>query len=158
MGYFHRGTTNFPFKDGIVLTTGRADQAGNVASSASYTIPGAGTDDPDLLVAVPNPDPSEHYNDNVMLEFDFVPNSTQVKFNYIFASEEYSGTYPCDYSDAFALLIKPVAGGPYVNLAVLPNNAGPVAMTNIHPLITGFGGCPAINEQYFGGYNSSLIL
>ncbi len=154
-GYFHRGTTNFPFKDGIVLTTGRADQAGNVASSASYTIPGAGTDDPDLLVAVPNPDPSEHYNDNVMLEFDFVPNSTQVKFNYIFASEEYSGTYPCDYSDAFALLIKPVAGGPYVNLAVLPNNAGPVAMTNIHPLITGFGGCPAINEQYFGGYNSS---
>ncbi|WES97861.1 choice-of-anchor L domain-containing protein [Chryseobacterium arthrosphaerae] len=154
-GYFHKGTTNFPFKDGIVLTTGRADQAGNVASSASYTIPGAGTDDPDLLVAVPNPDPSEHYNDNVMLEFDFVPNSTQVKFNYIFASEEYSGTYPCDYSDAFALLIKPVAGGPYVNLAVLPNNAGPVAMTNIHPLITGFGGCPAINEQYFGGYNSS---
>ena len=154
-GYFHKGTTNFPFKDGIVLTTGRADQAGNVASGASYTIPGAGMDDPDLLVAVPNPDPTEHYNDNVMLEFDFVPNSTQVKFNYIFASEEYSGTYPCDYSDAFALLIKPVAGGPYVNLAVLPNNAGPVAMTNIHPLITGFGGCPAINEQYFGGYNSS---
>lgn len=154
-GYFHKGTTNFPFKDGIVLTTGRADQAGNVASGASYTIPGAGMDDPDLLVAVPNPDPTEHYNDNVMLEFDFVPNSTQVKFNYIFASEEYSGTYPCEYSDAFALLIKPVAGGPYVNLAILPNNAGPVAMTNIHPLITGFGGCPAINEQYFGGYNSS---
>lgn len=154
-GYFHKGTTNFPFTDGIVLTTGRANQAGNVASSASYTIPNAGMNDPDLLAAVPNPNPDDDYNDNVMLEFDFVPNSNQVKFNYIFASEEYSGTYPCEYSDAFALLIKPVAGGPYVNLAILPNNAGPVAMTNIHPLIPGTFGCPAINEQYFGGYNSS---
>lgn len=154
-GYFHKGTTNFPFTDGIVLTTGRAREAGNIASSASYTIPGAGQNDPDLLVAVPNPNPQYNYNDNVMLEFDFVPNSSQVKFNYIFASEEYSGTYPCQYSDAFALLIKPVSGGPYVNLAVLPNNAGPVAMTNIHPIINGSGGCQAINEQYFGGYNTS---
>lgn len=154
-GYFHKGTTNFPFKDGIVLTTGRAREAGNVASSASYSIPGSGIDDPDLLAAVPNPNPNDHYNDNVMLEFDFVPNSNQVKFNYIFASEEYTGSFPCQYSDAFALLIKPVAGGPYVNVAVLPNNAGPVAMTNIHPLITGGLGCPAINEQYFAGYNSS---
>ncbi|WP_326982885.1 choice-of-anchor L domain-containing protein [Chryseobacterium sp. MYb264] len=154
-GYFHKGTTNFPFTDGIVLTTGMARQAGNVASGASYTIPGAGVDDPDLLAAVPNPTPSNHYNDNVMLEFDFVPNSNQIKFNYLFASEEYSGSYPCQYSDAFALLIRPVSGGPYVNMAVLPNNAGPVAMTNIHPLITGFGGCAAINEQYFDGYNST---
>ncbi|MFY1045551.1 choice-of-anchor L domain-containing protein [Chryseobacterium sp. GP-SGM7] len=154
-GYFHKGTTNFPFTDGIVLTTGRAREAGNVASSASYTIPGAGQNDADLLAAVPNPTPSNNYNDNVMLEFDFVPNSSQVKFNYIFASEEYSGTFPCQYSDAFALLIKPVSGGPYVNLAVLPNNAGPVAMTNIHPLISGISGCPAINEIYFAGYNSS---
>lgn len=154
-GYFHKGTTNFPFTDGIVLTTGRAREAGNIASSASYTIPGAGVDDPDLLVAVPNSSTTDHYNDNVMLEFDFVPNSSQIKFNYIFASEEYSGTYPCQYSDAFALLIRPATGGPYVNLAVLPNNNGPVAMTNIHPVISGGGGCPAINEQYFGGYNSS---
>lgn len=153
-GYFHKGTTNFPFKDGIVLTTGKAKEAGNVASSASYTIPGAGIDDPDLLVAVPNTNPGYHYNDNVMLEFDFVPNSTQVKFNYIFASEEYTSNFPCQYSDAFALLIKPVAGGPYVNVAILPNNAGPVSMTNIHPDIPDPDGCPAVNEQYFAGYNS----
>lgn len=153
-GYFHKGTTNFPFTDGIVLTTGRARQAGNIASGASYTIPGAGINDPDLLVAVPNSSTTDNYNDNVMLEFDFVPNSNQIKFNYIFASEEYSGTYPCQYSDAFALLIKPVSGGPYVNLAVLPNNNGPVSMTNIRPLIPGAFGCQAVNEMYFAGYNS----
>ncbi|WP_241775082.1 choice-of-anchor L domain-containing protein [Chryseobacterium sp. ERMR1:04] len=154
-GYFHRGTTNFPFKDGIVLTTGYARQAGNVASEASVSVTGAGINDPDL-VAVINPAP-DSFKDNVMLEFDFVPNSNQVKFNYLFASEEYTYDYPCSYSDAFALLIKPVAGGPYVNVAILPNNAGLVSMTNIHGSTTASGSplsCPAINEQYFAGYNT----
>jgi hypothetical protein len=32
-------------------------------------------------------------NDAVILEFDFVPTSSQVKFNYLFASEEYTGTF-----------------------------------------------------------------
>ena len=156
-GYFHRGTTNFPFKDGIVLTTGRAREAGNVAQTPSTSVTGAGMNDPDLVAAVPITSPTDNYNDNVMLEFDFVPNSNQVKFNYLFASEEYTGSFPCQYSDAFALLIKPVSGGPYVNVAVLPGAAGPVSMTNIHPLVPGTPpfGCPAINEMYFAGYNSS---
>ncbi|SHM31884.1 choice-of-anchor L domain-containing protein [Chryseobacterium polytrichastri] len=152
-GYFHKGTTNFPFKDGIVLTTGYARQAGNVAATPSIPVTGAGINDPDLVAAVPITNPADNYNDNVMLEFDFVPNSNQVKFNYLFASEEYTGSFPCQYSDAFALLIKPVSGGPYVNVAVLPGAAGPVSMTNIHPVVTGSLGCPAINEQYFSGYN-----
>lgn len=152
-GYFHKGTTNFPFTDGIVLTTGRAREAGNVASSVSTNVIGAGTNDPDLVAAVPITNPNDNYNDNVMLEFDFVPNSNQVKFNYLFASEEYTGSYPCQYSDAFALLIRPVSGGPYVNVAVLPGTAGPVSMTNIHPAIAGV--CPAINESYFAGYNTA---
>lgn len=154
-GYFNKGTTNFPFTDGIVLTTGHAREAGNVASSVSTSVVGAGINDPDLVAAVPITNPADQYRDNVMLEFDFVPNSNQVKFNYLFASEEYSGNYPCQYSDAFALLIKPVSGGPYVNVAVLPGTAGPVSMTNIHPAITGPGGCAAINENYFAGYNSA---
>ena len=155
-GYFHKGTTNFPFTDGIVLTTGYARQAGNVASSATALVVGAGQNDPDLLAAVPNPNPAYNYTDNVMLEFDFVPNSSQVKFNYLFASEEYTGNFPCQYSDAFALLIKPVSGGPYVNVAVLPGGQGPVSMTNIHGSLRDDGDplpCAAINEPYFAGYN-----
>ncbi|KIC64289.1 T9SS C-terminal target domain-containing protein [Chryseobacterium taiwanense] len=157
-GYFHRGTTNFPFKDGIVLTTGYARQTGNVASAQNATVTGAGVDDVDLVTAVPKPNTSYEYKDNVMLEFDFVPNSNQVKFNYLFASEEYTSTYPCDFADVFALLIKPVSGGPYVNVAILPGGAGPVSMTNIHPATQANGtplSCGAANEIYFGGYNSS---
>ena len=149
-GYFHKATTNFPFTDGIILSTGKAKDGGNTATFASSTI-GTGSD-PDLIAAI---NPTVSTQDAVSLEFDFVPNSNQIKFNYIFASEEYTSTYPCSYSDGFALLIKPVAGGPYVNVAILPNNAGAVSMTNIHPEITGIGGCNAINQNYFAGYNSN---
>src|SRR5690606_37483508 len=79
----------------------------------------------------------------------FVPASTQMKFNYIFASEEYDGGFPClGYDDAFALLLKPnTPGATYTNIAVLPGGAGPVTATNIVP--ASFS-CGPINAQYFG--------
>ncbi len=131
MGYFNRGTANFPFKDGIVLTTGYAKDAGNSFNDDMSKEPGSGSD-PDLVAAT---NATVELKDAVALEFDFVPNSTQVKFNYIFASEEYSGGYPCTgFSDAFALLLKKKVGDPtYTNLAVLPGGAGPVSATNIVP-------------------------
>ena len=153
-GYFHKGTTAFPFKDGIVLSTGYARNAGN-----AY-IPGTTSDDlptgsdPDLVAAT---NPTSTLYDGVILEFDFVPTSSQVKFNYLFASEEYTSNFPCSgYADAFALLLRPVSGGPYVNMAVLPSGAGPVSVTNIVPAGNGFS-CGPINAQYFGGINNTNI-
>jgi len=157
-GYFHKGTTNFPFEDGIVLTTGYAREAGNtaIATNLAGLISEGGDAD---LAAATNTNISNQ-RDAVALEFDFVPNSNQVKFNYIFASEEYTGGFPCNYSDAFALLIKPVAGGAYTNVAILPGGAGPVSVTNIRPA-TQFGGgtltCGALNPTYFAGYNTTSI-
>lgn len=157
-GYFHKGTTNFPFKDGIVLTTGYANKAGNsyISTTLGDDLPTG--NDPDLVAAT---NPSGTLNDAVILEFDFVPTSSQVKFNYLFASEEYTGSFPCSFSDAFALLLRPTAGGPYVNMAVLPApGTGPVSVTNIHPQnsFTGFDmGCGAPNVAFFGGYNTSNI-
>lgn len=156
-GYFHKGTTNFPFTDGIVLQTGYATHAGN--SSYGMTVSDLiayGQSDADLVAATGI---SQSLNDAVSLEFDFVPNSTTVTFNYLFASEEYTGSFPCSYSDAFALLIKPV-GGTYTNLAVLPGGAGPVSVTNIHPSNSDIGGtlsCGASNDAYFAGYNTANI-
>lgn len=157
-GYFHKGTTNFPFKDGIVLSTGYVNKAGNTYISSTLGDALQSGSDPDLVAAT---NPSGSINDAVILEFDFVPTSSQVKFNYLFASEEYTGTFPCGYSDAFALLLKPTAGGPYVNMAVLPApGSGPVSVTNIHPQNSFAGtdmGCGAPNVAFFGGYNTSNI-
>ncbi len=145
-GYFNKGTSQFPFDEGIVLTTGYARRAGNTADSGVLG-DGTGTNsDPDLVAAT---NPSASLYNAVVLEFDFVPASTQMKFNYIFASEEYTGGFPCSgYDDAFALLLKPnIPGATYTNLAVLPGGAGPVTATNIVP--ASFT-CGPINAQYFG--------
>lgn len=156
-GYFHRGTTNFPFNDGIILSTGYVNKAGNDFININLGDNLPTNSDPDLVLAT---SPGTTLNDAVILEFDFVPTSSQVKFNYLFASEEYTDDFPCSFSDAFALLLKPVAGGPYVNMAVLPGGAGPVSVTNIRPN-TRFDGspldCVAVNPGFFDGYNTNAI-
>lgn len=154
-GYFHKGTTSFPFTDGIVLTTGYASEAGNSYVSAVGQSVGTGSD-ADLVAAT---GATVSLTDAVALEFDFVPNSNQVKFNYIFVSDEYTSNYPCDgYSDAFALLLKKVGDPTYTNLAVLPGGAGPVSATNIVPAGNGFS-CGPINANYFGALaNPHLVI
>ncbi|PKF75001.1 choice-of-anchor L domain-containing protein [Chryseobacterium sp. PMSZPI] len=147
-GYFHKGTTNFPFKDGVVLSTGIARKAGNNLESSTLSDTNGGGSDPDLAQAVGVA--ANKLNDAVLLEFDFIPTTSQIKFNYILASEEYNKSFECSYADAFAILLKPTSGGAYTNMAILPNGAGPVSITNIHPAALG---CGAVNEQYFGGYN-----
>ncbi|UKB78222.1 choice-of-anchor L domain-containing protein [Chryseobacterium sp. MEBOG07] len=154
-GYFHKGTTSFPFTDGIVLTTGYASEAGNSYVSAVGQPVGTGSD-ADLVTAT---GATVSLTDAVSLEFDFVPNSNQVKFNYIFVSDEYTSNYPCTgYSDAFALLLKKVGDPTYTNLAILPGNAGPVSATNIVPAGNGFS-CGPINANYFGALaNPHLVI
>ncbi|MFP3831812.1 choice-of-anchor L domain-containing protein [Chryseobacterium sp. SIMBA_028] len=151
-GYFHKATTNFPFKDGIILTTGFARRAGNNFEGGLSDVNGGGSDaDLAQIIGVVE----NRLNDAVLLEFDFVPTTSQIKFNYLIASEEYTGSFPCTFADAFAILLKPTSGGPYVNMAVLPGGAGPVSITNIHPAIG--SSCGAVNAQYFGGYNTTNV-
>jgi gliding motility-associated-like protein len=153
-GYFHKANTAFPFTDGVVLVTGTARKAGNVLEGGlGDLVPGSTVSDPDLVTAI---NPLAALKDAVFIEFDFVPNSTEVKFNYIFASEEYTSNYPCGvYSDGFALLLKKVGDPNYINMAILPNGT-PVSVTNIVPAGNGFT-CGPINETYFAGINSTNI-
>ncbi|WP_312078565.1 choice-of-anchor L domain-containing protein [Chryseobacterium sp.] len=145
-GYFNKTTSNFPFQEGIVLSTGFAKKAGNTAQSNMGDNNG-GLGDADLSAAIG----VANLNNASVLEFDFVPTSAQMKFNYIFASHEYDQDYPCpptQYDDAFALLLKPnTPGSTYTNLAVLPGGGGLVAVTNIIP--PSFS-CGPLNAQYFG--------
>jgi len=154
-GYFNKGTTNFPFDDGIVLVTGKARKAGNqLEPNLGDGVPGSTVSDSDLVTAI---NPSAPLKDAVAIEFDFVPNSPTITFNYLFASEEYSPTndYPCgDYSDGFALLLKKVGDPTYTNLAVLPGGGGPVSVTNIVP---DHFSCGPINDSFFGLLNTANV-
>src|SRR5690606_8649751 len=146
-GYF-TGGGSFPFAQGIVLATSRAfrTEGPNQDLIDEGSQLWQGDQDLEQMLNL-----THTYNATV-LEFDFTPLTSQISFDYIFASEEYSGTAPCRYSDGFAFLLKPVGSAqPYQNLAVLPNSDTPVLVTTVHPEIS--GSCPAINQEYFGSFN-----
>lgn len=148
-GYFERGTSNFPFENGIILSTGNANSAGN---GQNNEILNEGTDtwtsDSDLETALGL---SGTLNATA-IEFNFTSISNQIQFNYILASEEYFGNFPCQYSDGFAFLIREAgSGNPYTNIAVVPGTSTPVNTNTVHDEIVGF--CNAENGQYFEGYN-----
>lgn len=148
-GYFERSNSSFPFENGIMLSTGSANAAGNTTNA--NTLNDGETNwltDSDLEIALG----ISNTLNATSIEFDFVSVSNQVQFNYILASEEYYANYPCEYSDGFAFLIKEAGtSNPYVNIALIPGTSIPVNTNTIHEEIVGF--CGAENEQYFEGYN-----
>lgn len=148
-GYFERADSNFPFQDGIVLTTGNVNSAGNVITTTPLNEgdPSWGTDT-DLETALGI---GQTLN-ATSIQFDFVSVANQIQFNYILASEEYQQEFPCFYSDGFAFLIREAGtNDPFTNIALIPNSNTPVNTNTVHEEILEF--CPAENEEYFDGYN-----
>ncbi len=136
VGYFKNGYfTGFETPEGIILTTGLADDAdeSNVCSSAANanTNNNGPNSEPDLAAAS-----GGDVNDACVIEFDFRPTADTVRFNYLFASEEYHD-YVFSYNDVFGFFL---AGdglnGPYtnnaVNIAIVPGTNLPVAINNIN--------------------------
>jgi len=146
---FDKGSSSFPFESGIVISTGNADSAGNTSNSGTLNdgTTGWGTDvDLETALGISNT------LNATTLEFDFVSVTNSLSFNYIFASEEYEGVFPCNAnSDSFVFLIRETGTTqPYRNIAVVPGTNSPVNISNIRPEVNGF--CTAENEQFFQGY------
>ncbi|WP_130735014.1 T9SS type B sorting domain-containing protein [Flavobacterium sp. J27] len=153
-GYFNGSGTTFPFQNGIILSTGKvSDAPGPTTPTADNgsNMNWNGDSDLDQILNVSS-------TNATVLEFDFIPLGNRISFDYIFSSEEYEEdtNYPCQYSDGFAFLLKPVGASAYQNLALIPNTNTPVKVTTVHPLITANGGCPAQNEQYFDQFNPDV--
>lgn len=150
-GFFDASGTNFPFASGLVLSTGRL-----------VNVPGPNTslsddDAPDWLG---DNDLEEVLNESntlnaTVLEFDFTAVANEIRFRYIFASEEYQegDASTCQYSDLFGFLIRPISEQHYTNIAVVPGTQIPVKVTTVHPEIP--GGCNAENEAYFESFNNA---
>ena len=147
--YFEKAGSDFPFENGIMLSTGNATSGGNTQNNAILNEGGTDwTTDTDLETALG----ITGTLNATSIEFDFVSVSNQIQFNYILASEEYFGNFPCEYSDGFAFLIRESGtSDPYTNIAIIPGTSTPVNTNTIHDEIIGF--CPASNEQYFEGFN-----
>jgi len=147
--FFNKGTSDFPFENGIVLSTGNANSAGNALNTNALNEGDASwPTDIDLETALG----ISNTLNATSIEFDFTSATGNISLNYILASEEYFADYPCNYSDGFAFLIKEAGSTlPFQNIAIVPRTTTPVNTSTIHQEIVGF--CPAENETFFEGYN-----
>ncbi|MDD1416997.1 choice-of-anchor L domain-containing protein, partial [Dolichospermum sp. ST_con] len=125
-------------ESGIVLSTGQISFAAN-----TNTIDSAGQNneklgDTDLSKIVG----SLGTYDAAVLEFDFIPTSSEVSFSYVFASEEYPEWVGTRFNDVFAFYLNGQ------NIALVPGTTTPVAINTIN------GGnsrtaTPATNSSFF---------
>ncbi|HEX8564015.1 MAG TPA: choice-of-anchor L domain-containing protein, partial [Flavobacterium sp.] len=151
IGYFSQNGSAFPFEEGVVLTTGDVDRAPGPneegLSDGAFNWPGDADLEAIILAAT---GAAMNSNNATKLEFDFIPITNSISFNFIFASEEY-GTFQCSYSDAFAFLLTDLSTGVTTNLAVLPSSTTPVSVVTIRDAAYN-GGCGSVNPEYFDEY------
>lgn len=132
-GTFDGTGTILGLDDGIIITTGQANNAIGPDNANSVGSANAGGGDPDLTVLASG---FQTY-DAAILEFDFIPQSDTLRFNYIFGSEEYPEYVNSGYNDVFGFFISgPGIAGPFTggakNIALIPGTNLPVAIDNVN--------------------------
>ena len=168
IGFFSDSLGVIGMDSGFVLSTGGVDSIGVLGADTSFGMAQDyflssdlfGGSDPDLLT-IANSVPAiigqtfivSSTQDVAILEFDFVPSSDTVKFNYVFASEEYLVFINSPYNDVFAFLISgPGITGPYASPVGFPNGAINIAeIPNSNPSlpITVSTINDTLNSQYY---------
>lgn len=151
-GYFDGTGTTFPFQNGIILSTGKINNAPGPNSYLSDDGGSMGWDgDADLNEALGL---SNTFNATV-LEFDFIPLGNKISFDYIFSSEQYltnPSSNQCNFTDGFAFLLKRNGDISYQNLAVIPGTTTPVKVNTVRGPGTI---CPPANAAYFDAFNGT---
>ncbi len=133
---------NIGSSGGIVLTTGACTNVfgpNNVGGSTQACVgPPCGGGDADLLQAAQLTNPGTNsINDGAVLEFDFIPTGDSLKFEFIFASEEYLEFVGSGFNDVFGFFLSgPGINGPYSNsaenIALVPGTATPVTINSVN--------------------------
>lgn len=150
-GVFQSNGSGFPFEEGVIITNGRAVSAVGPNTSLLSEGPSSWGGDPDLEAAIGE---SNTINATV-LEFDFIPLTNKISFEYLFASEQYLSnptSGQCNFSDGFAFLLRESGAGSFTNLALVPGTNIPVKVTTVR----GSGTiCPPANQAFFDAFNGS---
>ena len=129
-GAFYNTNSAFPFQSGLIMTSGDVDHAEgpNTGSQTGDTGTGSDSDLAQMSIA--------SINDATVIEFDFIPASDTIRFNYIFGSDEFPTYANTQFNDVFGFFISgPGITGSYSNnaenIALLPNGQ-PVTINNIY--------------------------
>jgi gliding motility-associated-like protein len=153
VGYFSKGLPFVGIERGIVMTTGLAVSANNT------TAIGAEANASELAAAANNSvafdqdlanQASDTIQDVAVYDIVFVPTADTLRFDYVFASEEYPEFGCSPFNDVFGFFIQGPGYPTPTNIALIPGTNLPVAINNLHPenIFAGVP-CPALNEQYY---------
>lgn len=159
IGEFNGTNTNIGLDEGIVITTGTVLNQGNAGPHGPNNLPDSGLDNPSGGFALlSNLIGGTATFDAAVLEFDFIPYSNSVAFNYVFGSEEYPEYVGSTFNDVFAFFIIGPGYPTPTNIALLPNNQ-PVAINNVHGAVTNqFGTFAAANAQYYNDNTNGTTI
>ncbi len=165
VGGFTDATSSIGLSAGFLMATGGVGVAqgpNNNTGAGNNLGLGNSSSDPDLTAIA-----SGNLNDPCIIEFDFVPLGDTLRFDYVFASEEYPEYVCSNYNDVFGFFLtgnNPL-GGTYnaVNLAKVPTPGVPgsytntmVAINTINPGTAGANGsapnCASIDPNW-ASYN-----
>ncbi len=164
MGYFDATGTGLGINTGVVLCTDDIEELDPNVPFGDFVI--NGINDFDLLNIANSVPPLigqnftvNSVNDIALLEFDFVPISDSVEFNFVFASAEYNAFENTQFNDVFAFLISgPGFNGQYVSPPGFPNGAENIAIVpgSNPPLpITISSVNSFLNAGYYQNFNAS---
>jgi gliding motility-associated-like protein len=126
-GSFNGSASNIGMASGILLCTGPVTLAPGPNNSGS-----AGTDNGQPGNAQLNGLAQAQTFNAFVLEFDFIPLSNTIEFQYVFGSEEYPEWVNSGFNDAFAFFISGPGIAGQQNIAVVPGTAIPVTINNIN--------------------------
>ena len=107
--------------------------SGNLPQQFSYPPPtNPVSNDPDLMAIA-----GQDIYDAIIIEFEFLATSDSIKFNYVFASNEYPNYTCSSFNDAFGFFLSgPGISGPYSNnaknIALIPGTQVPVAINTVN--------------------------
>lgn len=150
-GEFSNGFDTVGIRDGIILSTGRAtDVLGTNTNNRTTTEFNTAGDSDIAAMIYANTGQTPTTHDAAVLEFDFVPKGDNLRFEYVFGSEEYNYFVGGRFNDAFGYFLDGV------NIALLPGTTTSVSINNVNAGNDGvLPKIPAVNPQYYRNNSTS---
>lgn len=160
LGYFNKGNSDFPFEEGIVLSTNEIEYVGRTYRGNALEVKRGDNNerwkgDNDINDAIFDAGGGLSAEKRVtQIEFDFIPIKGTVSFEYLFASQSYhiECGVACHAGAMFAAWLIDSTTGEGQNLAKVTNTELPIAINTIRDAKKSKSGCGSTNPEWFGKY------
>lgn len=162
IGFFNGANSNIGLASGVLMTTGNLQVAvgpNNVENATIDNNTGApAANISSALSSILGGSPS-FYNATV-ISFDFIPQGDNIKFRYVFGSEEYPEYVGSEFNDVFGFFLSGPnpSGGAYnfYNMATIPGSGAPVAINSVNNGQANMGPCMNCN-YYFNNTGGTTV-